>query len=56
MELIRKEALASQALAVIKGGFDGPSNEDTLDILKRAAERVQGDIKSQASEEPQPLP
>lgn len=55
MDLIRKEELASQVLAVIGADFHRPSNEDTLDILKRAQERVSGEItRLQASETVQP--
>jgi len=54
MDLIRKEELASQVLAVIGADFNRPSNEDTLDILKRAQERVSGEINRQpAFVEPQ---
>jgi hypothetical protein len=54
MDLIRKEELASQVLAVIRGGFQNPSPDDILDILRRAYERIAGDIKWQASQVSQP--
>jgi hypothetical protein len=53
MDLIRKEELASQVLAVIGADFHQPSNEDTLDILKRASERIKGEINFRASQESQ---
>lgn len=49
MDLIRKEELASQVLAVIGADSHRPSNEDTLDILHRAAERIEGELRLQAS-------
>jgi hypothetical protein len=50
MDLIRKEEMASQVLAVIRGGFQNPSPDDEMDILKRATERVEGEIRLQASQ------
>jgi hypothetical protein len=49
MDLIRKEELASQVLAVIGADLHQPANDDILDILQRAAQRVQGQISLQAS-------
>lgn len=54
MDLIRKEEIASQVLAVIGADFHRPSHEDKLDILRRAADRIEGEIKWQASQVPQP--
>jgi hypothetical protein len=56
MDLIRKEELASQVLAVIGADFHRPSNDDILDILKRAGERIQGEIRLQACQVSQQQP
>jgi len=54
MDLIRKEELASQVLAVIGADFHRPSNDDILDVLRRAEDRVRGEINLQASGTVQP--
>ena len=54
MELIKKEEIASQVLAVIKSTMTRWSSEDILDILDRAAGRVTGAAIQPTSETIQP--
>lgn len=49
MDLIKKEELASQVLAVIGASINQVSETDAIDILERAAQRVRGEITKKAS-------